>query len=149
MLLDATLSFLHFTFLLIMTAAIGAEVFILRLPMSAPVMRLLSRVDAFYGAAAMGLIGAGIARVFFGLRDESYYLASHAFWTKMAIILLVGLVSIAPTLTFMRWSRALKADANFLPDEKSVRAARAMAGIEAHLLALAVLFAVWMARGAV
>src|SRR5262245_57588031 len=61
--------------------------FVLRLPMTAPVLHLLGRVDAFLGASAGALVIAGLSRVFFGLKDESYYFASHAFAAKMAVVI--------------------------------------------------------------
>jgi putative membrane protein len=146
MLLDALLSFLHFTAVLVLGAALGAEAFVLRLPMSGPVMRLLLRIDIFVGASAGALIVAGLLRVFFGLKDESYYWSQPFFWAKMAAFALAGLVSIAPTRRFFGWVRALKRDETFSPPDLEVRGARRMVMFELHLLVLIVLFAALMAR---
>jgi putative membrane protein len=147
MLLDASLSFLHFTAVLILVSALAGEAFVLRLPMNAPVIRLLLRMDMFYGASAGALLAVGFLRVFFGLRDESYYWAQPFFWAKIGTFLAVGLLSIAPTRRFFAWARTLKKDSGYLPPEAQVRGARRIVMIEVHLLALVVLFAVLMARG--
>jgi putative membrane protein len=147
MILDAALSFLHFTFVLILAAAIGAEAFVLRLPLTAPVIRLLARIDLFYGLAAGALVAAGFSRVYFGAGDEDYYLSNHAFWGKMAAFAAIGVISIWPTMKFIAWSRAVKKDAAFAPPPQAVKQVRLLVTIEAHLLLLVVLFAVMMARG--
>ncbi|NWG52491.1 MAG: DUF2214 family protein [Hydrogenophilaceae bacterium] len=145
--LDTLFAFLHFVALLVMAGALSAEAFILRLPPSAPQMRLLVRVDAFYGASSVLLILAGLGRVLYGAKHWSYYVEEPFFWAKIGAFVLVGLTSIAPTIRFLAWRRALKADEGFTPPEAQVKAVRRIVMIEAHGLALIVLFAVFMARG--
>ncbi len=144
--LDAALSIAHFIFVLILAGALAGELFVMRLAPSPPVLRLLSRIDLFYGISAVGVLAAGLGRVFWGLKDASYYGASHAFWGKIAVFVAIGLISIWPTVKFIQWGRALAADPAFTPPEKSWRGVRAMVTIEAHLLAFIVVFAALMAR---
>lgn len=144
---DAAFSYLHFTFALILTGALAAEAFVLRLPVDGRVARLLLRIDAFYGASAVAVILAGLARVFWGLKDESFYGGQPFFWAKMATFAVIGLISIAPTLRFIRWVKAANADAAFAAPEAEVKAIRRAVMVELHLLALVPLFAVLMARG--
>jgi len=146
-LLDAALSVAHFLALLVMVGALSAEAFILRLPVQGQVIPLLARVDGLYGLSAGLLIAAGTSRVFFGLKDESYYGDSHAFWGKIAVFVIIGLLSILPTMRFIRWRRAFNADASFAPPEADVKSARRIVMIQAHLLILVVIFAAMMARG--
>lgn len=145
--LDAVLAVLHFIFVFILVGVLSAELIVMRLGPSAPVLRLLSRIDALYGISAGGLLLAGGARVIWGLKDASYYLGSHAFWGKMAVFLAIGLLSIIPTVNFIKWSRALKKDEAFVPAEKAWKATRRWVTIEVHALALVIIFAVLMARG--
>jgi putative membrane protein len=147
MILDAALAYLHFTFVFILVASIAAEAFVLRLPITAPVIRLLARIDLFYGISAGGLLIAGFSRVYFGARGADFYFESHAFWGKIATFALIGIISIWPTMTFLRWSRAAKRDEAFAPAPEAVKQVRRLVLIEAHLLALLLLFAVMMARG--
>jgi putative membrane protein len=58
----------------------------------------------------------------------------------------VGLISIQPTTTFIRWRRNLDDPAWKLPEEEQ-RRVRRLVMIEVHLAALIPLFAVIMARG--
>lgn len=143
----AALSYLHFAFALILAGALAAEAFILRLPVDGRVARLLLRVDAFYGIASVGVILAGVARVFWGEKGADYYAAQPFFWAKMAALLAVGLISIAPTRAFFRWVKGASADRDFSIGEAEAKRVRRFVMIELHVLALVPLFAALMARG--
>jgi putative membrane protein len=144
---DAGLAWLHFVFAFVLVSAIVAEAFILRLSVDARVARLLLRIDLFYGVSALLLILAGIGRVVWGAKGWVYYQADPFFWAKMATFAVIGLISIAPTRTFMRWVKQAGADASFTAPEAEVRRVRRLVVIETHLVALLLAFAVLMARG--
>lgn len=144
---DAALSFLHFTFALILVGALVAEAFILRLPVDGRVARLLLRADLFYGISAVGVIAAGVARVFWGAKGAEYYAAQPFFWAKMAVFAVIGLISILPTRAFIGWVKQAGKDVAFAPTEAEVKRIRGFVMIEVHLLALLPLFAALMARG--
>jgi putative membrane protein len=144
---DAALAWLHFVFAFILVAAIAAEAFILRLPVDARVARLLLRADLFYGISAFLLILAGISRVIWGAKGWDYYQHQPFFWAKMATFAVIGLISIAPTRSFMRWTKAASANPDLVvPDVEAARVRR-LVTLEVHLVALLLVFAVLMARG--
>jgi putative membrane protein len=143
---EVGLSFLHFVFLLILAGALSAEAFVLRLPLSAPVARLLLRIDLFYGLSAVGLLLAGAARVMWGAKGWAFYLAQPFFWAKLALFALIGVVSIWPTLAFFRWAKAYKRAADFTAPAAELKRVRRLVMAELHLLALVVLSAALMAR---
>lgn len=147
MLHDAALSYLHFTFALILAGALAAEAFVLRLPVDSRVARLLLRIDLFYGISAVGVITAGVARVFWGAKGAVFFGDQPFFWAKMATFALIGLISILPTRTFIRWVRQAGQDAAFAVAEADAKRVRRLVMIELHLLALVPLFAALMARG--
>ena len=144
---DAALSYLHFIFALILVAALVAEAFVLRLPVDGRVARLLLRIDLFYGISAVGVIAAGVARVFWGAKGAEFYGAQPFFWAKMATFALIGLISIAPTRKFIGWVRQAGKDPVFAVAEDDVKGVRRLVMIEVHLLVLVPLFAALMARG--
>ncbi|MGE0595701.1 MAG: DUF2214 family protein [Hyphomonadaceae bacterium] len=144
---DAALSFLHFVFAFLVVGTLTAEAFVLRLPVNERVARLLLRIDAFYGASAVLVILAGVARVAWGAKEAAFYLEAPFFWAKIAAFALTGLLSIAPTRTFMAWARAAKADAGFIVEEAAVKRVRRTIILELHVLVLVPLFAALMARG--
>ena len=65
---------------------------------------------------------------------------------KLALFIAVGLISIKPTLMFRRWRKALAAT-GALPGEAEIRTARRWVMIQAHLIAVIPLAAVFLARG--
>ncbi len=144
---DAGLAWLHFIFAFIIVGALSAELFMLRMPVTAPVALRVVRADAFYGIGSILLILAGASRVLWGAKGWAFYQAEPFFWAKMATFLAIGLISIAPTRAFLRWAKAAKADAAFVAPEAEVKAARRWVTIEVHLIALLLLFASLMARG--
>lgn len=144
---DAALSVLHFLFVLLVAGTLTAEAFVLRLPVDGRIARLLLRIDLFYGIGSVGLILAGVARVFWGAKGASYFAGEPFFWAKMATFVVIGLISIVPTRTFIRWNKAAGADPNFAVDDAAAKKVRRFVMIEAHLLALVVIFAALMARG--
>lgn len=147
LLLDAALAWLHFVFVFVLVGVLVAEAFILRLRVDAPVARLLLRVDLFYGVSSVLIILAGVARVIWGAKGWEYYQHQPFFWAKMATFAVIGLISIAPTRTFMRWNKAASAKSELVVSEDEVKRARRLVMGEVHLLALVVLFAALMARG--
>lgn len=144
---DAALSYLHFIFVLILAGALAAEAFVLRLPVDGRVARLLLRIDLFYGVSAVGVIAAGLARLFWGAKGVEFYAGQPFFWVKMAAFAVVGLISIAPTRAFLRWVKQAGGDAAFAVAEGEAKTVRRLVMIELHLLALVPLFAALMARG--
>jgi putative membrane protein len=147
MVLDAALSFLHFTFAFVLAGALSAEAFVLRLPVTGQVARLLLRIDLFYAISAAGIILAGVARLAWGARGWEFYSEQPLFWAKMATFVVVGVLSVQPTLTYFRWTKAASTDAAFAAADVEVQSARRFVLLELHALALLVLFAALMARG--
>lgn len=143
---DAAFSYLHFVFVLILAGALVAEAFILRLPVDGRVARLLLRIDLFYGISSVGVILAGLARVFWGAKGAEFYGAQPFFWAKMAVFAIIGVISALPTRAFMRWTKQAGQDAAFAVGEADVKRVRRLVMIELHLLALVPLFAALMAR---
>jgi len=146
MLTDALLAWIHFVLAFLLVGTLVAEAFILRLPVDGQVARLLARVDLFYGLSAALLIVAGVSRVIWGVKGWAYYQGEPFFWAKMAAFAVVGLISIAPTLTFLRWRRAAAATDAFVAPEGEVRRIRRYVMGEVHLIAILLFFAVLMAR---
>jgi putative membrane protein len=147
MLTDAILAWTHFVFAFLMVGTLVAESFILRLPVDGRVARLLARVDLFYGISAGLLVAAGVSRVIWGAKGWLYYQGQPFFWVKMAAFAVVGLISILPTMTFLRWGREAKASETFAVPGAEAKRIRHYVMAETHLIALLLLFAVLMARG--
>ena len=147
MISDALLAYFHFVSIFMLFAFMCIEAVVLRNPPDAAAIRLLARVDMYYFGAAILVVISGLLRVFLGAKGASFYSGNPVFQAKVGLFILIGVLSIPPTLQFMRWARALKAQPDFLPGEAERRKARRMIMIEIHLAALLPLLAVLMSRG--
>ena len=66
---------------------------------------------------------------------------------KVLLFLAVGVISVWPTLRFIRWRRMFERDAGWAVPEAERRLVRRLVMIEVHLAALIPLIAVIMSRG--
>jgi putative membrane protein len=145
--IDLILAIAHHLAVFTLVAVFAVEFALLRPGLSGPAIKQLSLVDAVYGTAAGIVVIVGLVRVIFGASGWSYYAGNHMFWGKMAAFLLVGILSIPPTIAFRRWSKQLDADAAFAPAAHEVAASRRFIHLQAALFVLIPSFAAAMARG--
>jgi putative membrane protein len=144
--LDATLAIFHHLLAFGLVGLIMAEWALLRSAITTESVRLLPRVDAAYGIAALLLLVVGGLRVSYGAKGAAFYGGNPIFWLKIALFIAVGILSIAPTIRFIRWSRALKAS-GALPNAQAWASMRKRVVVELHLLAGVMICAALMARG--
>jgi putative membrane protein len=84
--------------------------------------------------------------VIWGAKGWDYYQDQPFFWAKIGAFALIGLISIVPTRTFMRWVKQGGGDGGVVPPA-DVSRARRLVMIETMLVGLLLLFASLMARG--
>lgn len=107
--------------------------------------RLFAADNAWGLAAALWLV-TGLLRAFAGLeKGTDFYLASHMFWTKMGLFVLVVLLEIGLMVTFIRWRR-LSARGQ-APDTSGARRLYAINHVQLALVVVIVFVAAFMARG--
>jgi putative membrane protein len=138
-------AYLHFLAIIVTVSFLVAEMVVCRPGLSVEQVRLLPRLDVLFFAAALVALATGLLRLFVYGKGLGFYLPNPAFHAKMALYVAIALVSIKPTLTFMRWSRGLAA--GDLPPDAEVGAVRRLIHVELGLVALMPLMAVLMARG--
>lgn len=102
-------AFLHHVAAFTLVSAIAVEFVLSRQELNVSTARRLLATDAALGVAAGALLVIGLLRVFYFEKGAAYYFASHAFVTKFSIFIVVGLLSIIPTVEFLSWRKALKA----------------------------------------
>ena len=139
---DALLATAHHLPLLAMAGLLGAEFVLLARPLDLAAARRLARIDAAYGAAAGLLLLAGVSRIVWGAKPWAFYSGNPVFGAKLAFFAALGLVSIVPTVRFIRWRRAATA-----PDDAARLSVRRWVHAELALLLPIPLLAALMARG--
>jgi len=147
MTLEAILAYLHLLAILTMVVFIASEAALCRVEwLNAAVVERLAKVDRVYGIAALAVIATGVARTWWGVKGTAWYWTNPLLHLKLTLFVVVGLISIFPTLRYLRWRQALRAT-GALPAEAEVRKTRKLVMIQAHLIALIPLAAVFLARG--
>ncbi len=147
MILESALAYAHIVAIMAVVVFLTSEAALCRPEwINAAIVRRLVRLDVIYVVAAMLLLATGLARAWFGIKGSHWYWAQPLLHLKLTLFVLIGLISIKPTLAFLRWRRRLDAD-GALPPAAEVRSTRRWVMIEAHLLMLLPLLGVLMARG--
>lgn len=141
------LAIAHHLAVFTLVGIIAAEFAMLRPGIAGNRLNKLAKIDGAYGAVAGLVIVVGFLRVFFGGTDASYYLTNFAFWGKMAAFLVVGLLSIQPTRSLLRWRKRLASEPDFAPPASEIAASRRFVHGEVAVLVLIPIFAAAMARG--
>lgn len=144
--LDTVLAALHHLLIFALFGVLVAEIILARDGMRLTAMRALIRIDAVYGGLAVLTIIVGVCRAIWGAKGWDYYIHNLFFWLKMAAFLGVGLCSVPPTLTFIRWRREAGILDSYLPKPEEVSVVRKWLRAQVHLFVLIPVFAALMAR---
>jgi putative membrane protein len=111
-----------------------------------PTLRRALAADAWWGVAALLWVGSGLWRLLAGTeKTTSYYLGSHAFWTKMALFGAILVLESRPIVTLSVWRRLLARGET--PDLRAAPGIARTSYVQAVLLILMLLAATAMARG--
>ena len=141
----ALLSAIHVLTLALGLGAVVARGRALAAPLDDAGWRRLLAADNFWGAAAGLWIASGLARIFLGGKEPSFYWRNGFFWTKMALFGAVFVLELAPMITFIR-VRASRRAGTPLPSF-SVESYRRINSVETALVVAIVFVAAFMARG--
>jgi len=145
--LEAILAYLHLLAILTMVVFISSEAALCRVQwLNAAVVERLAKVDMVYGIAAIAVLATGIARTWWGVKGTAWYWTNPLLHVKLTLFIIVGVLSIFPTLTYFRWRKTLRSTGK-LPAEADILKTRKLVMIQAHLIALIPLVAVFLARG--
>ncbi len=146
MLTDLSLAALHHILVFGLVSMLITQSVLLRGRMDAGVLAKLGGIDRGYGAVAVLLLVVGLLRVFHGIKGEDFYLHNPWFHAKLGAYLLAAVLSIWPTLRFLRWRKALKADPGFLPTTAEVCGLHRIVRFELALVGVIFILAAAMAR---
>ncbi len=144
---DFILAATHHVLVFSLFAIISVEIVYAKPGLSADTIRRLGTVDALYGMVSLLVIVVGFSRAIWGLRGWDYYSGNILFWTKIGLFIGVGLLSLKPTIAFLKWNGRLKADPAYLPPDAEVKANRKWMHMETTLLILIPIVAAALARG--
>ena len=140
--LDLVLAVAHHLLIFSLFGVLIAEFVVVRPGMTNVMVERIAAVDLWYGVLAGFILAVGFGRAIFAAKGWLYYSHDAFFWAKMGVFVVVGILSIAPTLAFIRWRRAFDT-----PDDRQISRVRGLLWAEVALFLLLPVFAAAMARG--
>ena len=140
--LDLVLAVVHHILVFSLFGVLFAELVIVRPGVDLPTVKRVGRIDLMYGALAGLIVVVGLARAVLAAKGWLYYSHNLYFHLKIATFVVIGLLSVPPTLAYIRWRRA-----DLAPSEAQVAAVRRWLWAELVLFAPLLAFAAAMARG--
>jgi len=139
---DFSLAVVHHLVVFSLLAIVVAELSLVRRGMDAATLATVARIDLAYGALAAIALAAGLVRAVYAAKGWYFYSNNGFFWAKIAIFVVIGLLSVPPTVKFIQWRKV-----QHVPHNAQVDALRKYLWAELALFSLLPLCAAGMARG--
>ncbi len=103
MLASAFFAFLHFAAVFGIFSTVVFELLTMSRTPSYVEARRIQLCDRWYGIFAGVVLVVGLLRVYYFEKGSSFYNASPFYHAKLTLFVLVGLLSIYPTVRFVKW----------------------------------------------
>jgi putative membrane protein len=133
--------YLHFISIFSMVSLLVVELFLLKPQMTRQELKRLSRIDGLYGIASIAVVAAGLT-LWFGVGKGAAFYANPLLYIKVGIVIVVGLVSIIPTVYYIRQGKGDPAEQTDTP-----RHIRQLVILQLSILSVVPLLATMMAQG--
>ncbi len=133
--------YLHLVSVITMIACLTAELAILQPVLLRNQIKRIARVDSIYGLAAIVAVGAGLT-LWFGVGKGAEYYRNPVLHLKVGLVIIVGLISIIPTIYFIKQSKGNGEDQIALAPR-----IRKLVALQLIILAIVPLLATMMASG--
>jgi putative membrane protein len=147
MVTTAFVAFLHHLLAFTLVACVVYEFIAFHKGLTIEEARRIQRADLMYGISAGLLLIVGLLRVFYFEKGPAYYSHNPFFWLKMDAFLIVGLLSIDPTIRYLRWNKILKEGKTPEIPDKEYKRTRLLLSLEVIGLVVILFGAALMARG--
>ncbi len=145
---EALVAYVHHLSFMVCFAALALQRKLIRSEPGRGDSLLIVITDVVYGLSALTLTLSGILRVLHYGRGTSFYTENPLFWLKVATFVAVGVLSLYPTVTFLRsWAGPLRRGELPQPSEALVARLRLILNLELAGFAALPLLAALMARG--
>jgi len=110
MLAATLIAFFHFFAFFALTAALVMQLALISESISVDTARRIQRADRVYGITAILILMFGFLRVIYFEKGTEYYFNNTFFMLKIGLFIGIGLLSIYPTICYLRWNSDLTKD---------------------------------------
>lgn len=142
MVLEILVRYVHFICIFTIAACLTAEHLMLKKQMMRSEIQRLAGIDGIYGIASILLLVAGLTMWFAVGKPAEFYSRNWVFHLKLGLFLTIGLLSISPTVFFLKNRKGIAMDQVDIPPG-IIRLVR----LELIILLLIPFLAILMARG--
>jgi putative membrane protein len=139
-------AWIHYIGIMLLLSSLLGEHLLLKQELTVSEARTIQTLDIVYGASATIVLVTGIMRMFLE-KGAAYYNHHIAFHILFGIFVIAALISIYPTVIFLRWRGDTSAGRGQQLERSQFKRIQMMVRIEMTLMLLAPLFATWMAHG--
>ncbi|QLE49919.1 DUF2214 family protein [Nostoc sp. C057] len=106
--ISAIVAYLHYLSFMLCFGALVSEALNLKKELSLNEAWKIVIADAVYGISATVVLVTGILRVIYFGKGTVYYLSNPVFYAKVVVFIVVGLLSLYPTISFIGWVKSLQ-----------------------------------------
>jgi putative membrane protein len=140
-------AWIHYIGIMLLMASLLGEHLLLKQELTVAEARTVQRLDLIYGGSAVLVLVTGIMRMYLE-KGTTYYLHSGPFHALLGVFVVVALLSIYPTVVFLRWRADTRAGRGQQLTGGQFKKLQMILRAEMTLLLSAPFFATWMAHGA-
>ncbi len=139
--------YLHYIGIMALMGSLISEHLILKPRMDKDQIKSLGTIDLIYLFAVILVLATGILRWFVYGKGYDFYMSTPLFHIKLTLFIIIGILSIFPTIKFLKWNKQIKRGEEPEITEKVVKKQLMFIRIELLLIAIIPLLAVMIARG--
>lgn len=144
---NSLMAFFHHLAAFGLFSALMYQFVLIRKPFSQQIAQSLINTDQLYGLSAVAILLVGFARVFHFEKGEDYYFHSLPFIIKISLFVVVGILSIYPTVKFLSWRTAIKQHQTPQVSSNTLASIRRVIYIELAAVVAIMLCAAMIAKG--
>jgi len=145
--MEPFVAYFHYLGAIGMGCVLSSELFLFKQNMTYQEARRLQKVDLAYLGVVVLLLGTGFSRVFWYAKGQHYYFSNWLFTVKMIVFIIIGLLSIPPTVFYLKWKTDIQKKKPIQVQSSDYKKIRGLILAQLFLLPWLPLFAVFMARG--
>jgi putative membrane protein len=92
----------HFLGILAIASSLVAEHLLIKPSLTRREIGRLATIDGIYGVGALLVLGCGLGMWLGGFKNADYYTQNPVFHTKLTLFVIMGILSIWPTVFFLK-----------------------------------------------
>ena len=144
---SAMVAYIHYLGIILCVGTLFFERILLKANLNRKDSILLIITDSIYGFAGLAILFTGILRVKYFGQGGDFYTSNPVFWIKVTIFIIIGLISLYPTVTYISWVLPIRKNKSIMISENVVKRFKFLITTELIGFAIIPFFATLMARG--